>query len=97
MNGSYTYPEGLTVTETFWTKDPVQKTDLSKDPGYSGRVETLTDEQKHFSLRLSDVTKKDEHQYVFRIITKDGKNKWLGTPGVQLRVTGELHPQMIQL
>ncbi|KAI4877002.1 hypothetical protein NFI96_004733 [Prochilodus magdalenae] len=90
MNGSYTHPEGLTVTETFLVikpdegKDP---TDLRQDPGYSGRVETLTDEQKHFSLRLSDVTKKDEHEYGFRIITDVEKQRWLGKPGVQLRVT----------
>ncbi|KAI4885588.1 hypothetical protein NFI96_007814 [Prochilodus magdalenae] len=90
MNGSYTLPEHLTVTETFWVIDPVEgkePTDLSKDPGYSGRVETLTDEQKHFSLRLSDVMKKDEHEYGFRIITNEGKERWAGTPGVQLRVT----------
>ncbi|KAI4902846.1 hypothetical protein NFI96_026845 [Prochilodus magdalenae] len=86
MNGSYTYPEGLTVNQTFWTKDLVQKTDLSKDPGYSGRV-SLTDEQKHFSLRLSDVMKKDEHQYCFRIKTNEHYERWLNKPGVQLRVT----------
>ncbi|KAI4895900.1 hypothetical protein NFI96_014987, partial [Prochilodus magdalenae] len=93
MNGSYTHPEALTVKETFWIIDPVQgkkSTDLSKDPGYSGRVETLIDKQKHFSLRLRDVMKKDEHQYCFRIITDIGGQRWLGTPGVQLRVTDVL-------
>ncbi|XP_036412899.1 B-cell receptor CD22-like [Colossoma macropomum] len=93
MNGTYTHPERLTVTETFWDIDLVQgvePTDLSEDPDYSGRVECLTDEQKHFSLKLSDVMKKDEHQYCFRIITNEEKEKWAATPGVQLRVT-ELH------
>ncbi|XP_036412879.1 titin-like [Colossoma macropomum] len=90
MNGTYTHPENLTVTETFWTLDPDKKPDLSKDPDYSGRVEYFTDEQKHFSLKLSDVMKKDEHQFCFRIKTNVEKQRWVGTPGVQLRVT-DLH------
>uniref|UniRef100_A0A3B4EM63 Ig-like domain-containing protein n=1 Tax=Pygocentrus nattereri TaxID=42514 RepID=A0A3B4EM63_PYGNA len=78
---------------TFWIIDPVKgvkKIDLSKDPDYSGRVECLTDKQKHFSLKLSDVMKKDEHRFCFRIITNVEKERWAGEPGVQLRVT-ELH------
>ncbi|XP_036412895.1 uncharacterized protein LOC118797734 [Colossoma macropomum] len=90
MNGTYTHPEGLTVTKTFWTIDPDNVHDLSKDPDYSGRVEYFTDEQKHFSLKLSDVMKKDEHQFCFRIRKNEEKEKWTGCPGVQLRVT-ELH------
>uniref|UniRef100_A0A3B4CZD7 Ig-like domain-containing protein n=1 Tax=Pygocentrus nattereri TaxID=42514 RepID=A0A3B4CZD7_PYGNA len=93
MNGTFTHPEGLTVTETFSIIDPVpgvEPTDLSKGPDYSGRVECLTDEQKRFSLKLSDVMKKDEHQFYFRIITNVEIERWVGTPGVQLRVT-ELH------
>ncbi|XP_036413124.1 B-cell receptor CD22-like [Colossoma macropomum] len=96
MNGTYTYPEHLTVTETFWGIHPVpgmDPTDLSKDPDYSGRFEYLTDEQKHFSLKLSDVVKKDEHRYCFRIITNEEKERWLGEPGVQLRVI-ELHVEI---
>uniref|UniRef100_A0AAR2LFX1 Ig-like domain-containing protein n=1 Tax=Pygocentrus nattereri TaxID=42514 RepID=A0AAR2LFX1_PYGNA len=90
MNGTFTHPEGLTVTETFWFIDPVkgvEPTDLSKDPVYSGRVKFLTDDQKHFSLKLSDVMKKDEHRFYFRIITNEEKERWAGEPGVQLRVT----------
>ncbi|KAL7845246.1 hypothetical protein AOLI_G00234380 [Acnodon oligacanthus] len=90
MNGSFTHPEGLTVNETFWTIDPVKgvkPTDLSKEPVYSGRVEFFTDEQKHFSLKLSDVMEKDEHQFCFRIKTNGGKERRTGAPGVQLRVT----------
>ncbi|KAL7845256.1 hypothetical protein AOLI_G00234480 [Acnodon oligacanthus] len=93
MNGTFTHPEGLTVTETFWTIAPVpgvNPTDLSKEPVYSGRVEFFTDEQKHFSLKLSDVMEKDEQQFCFRIITNGGKERWLGKPGVQLNIR-ELH------
>uniref|UniRef100_A0A3B4CB66 Ig-like domain-containing protein n=1 Tax=Pygocentrus nattereri TaxID=42514 RepID=A0A3B4CB66_PYGNA len=93
MNGTFTHPEYLTVTETFWFIHPVkdvEPTDLSKDPDYSGRVEFFTDKQKHFSLKLSEVMKKDEHHFYFRIITNVEKERWAGEPGVQLRVTGEL-------
>ncbi|KAL7852134.1 hypothetical protein SRHO_G00179190 [Serrasalmus rhombeus] len=93
MNGTFTHPKRLTVNETFWFIDPVpgvELTDLSKDPVYSGRVEFFTDDQKHFSLKLSDVMKKDEHQFYFRIITNVENEKWAGVPGVRLRVT-ELH------
>ncbi|XP_036412977.1 B-cell receptor CD22-like [Colossoma macropomum] len=93
INGTYTHPEHLTVTETFCFIYPVQNvepTDLSKDPDYLGRVKYLTDEQKHFSLKLSDVMERDDRQYYFRIRTNEEKEKWFGTPGVQLRVT-ELH------
>ncbi|XP_037399424.1 B-cell receptor CD22-like [Pygocentrus nattereri] len=90
MNATFTHPENLTVKETFWTLNKHQKPNLSKDPVYSGRVEFFTDDQKHFSLKLSDVMKKDEHQFYFRIITNVEKERWVGEPGVQLRVT-ELH------
>ncbi|XP_066516701.1 B-cell receptor CD22-like [Hoplias malabaricus] len=89
MNGSYTHPDGHTV-KTFWIIDPiegVEKPDLSKESDYSGRVEYFTDEQKHFSLKLSNVEKNDENEYYFRIITNIEKEKWMGKPGVQLKVT----------
>ncbi|KAM9454167.1 sialoadhesin-like [Clarias gariepinus] len=90
MNVSYTHPTGLTVTQTFWFINPVQgtqETDLRNEPGYSDRVEYLGDEQKHFSLRLSDVKKTDENVYYFRIITNVDKERWTGFPGVTLTVT----------
>ncbi|XP_037399356.1 B-cell receptor CD22-like isoform X2 [Pygocentrus nattereri] len=90
MNGTFTHPEGLTVTETFWTVDPSEKPDLSKSPDYSGRVEYLSTKQKQSSLKLSDLMKKDEEKFFFRIITNVEKERWVGQPGVQLRVT-ELH------
>ncbi|KAK3530215.1 hypothetical protein QTP86_018252, partial [Hemibagrus guttatus] len=54
---------------------------------YSDRVQYLTDEQNHFSLRLSDVKKTDEHMYYFRITTNEEKERFLGFPGVTLTVT----------
>ncbi|XP_072514060.1 B-cell receptor CD22-like [Salminus brasiliensis] len=93
MNGTFTLPDGLNVTETFWIIDPVkgtEPTDLSKVPEYSGRVKDFSDNQKQFSLKLSNVTKKDEKDYYFRILTNVADQKWLGKPGVTLKVT-ELH------
>ncbi|XP_060754303.1 titin-like [Neoarius graeffei] len=85
MNGTYTRPTRLTVKEEFWFI--TEFTDLRNEPGYSDRVEYLGDEQKHFSLRLSDVKKTDEHVYSFRIITNEEKERWMGKPGVRLTVT----------
>ncbi|XP_053085655.1 B-cell receptor CD22-like [Pangasianodon hypophthalmus] len=90
MNGTYTHPTHLTVKNRFWSitlvhgKEPA---DLRNEPGYSGRLEYLGDEQKHFSLRLSDVKKTDEHMYYFRIRTNEETERWLGKPGVTLTVT----------
>ncbi|KAL1281347.1 hypothetical protein QQF64_000150 [Cirrhinus molitorella] len=47
------------------------------------------DKQQNCSIRLSHVTKKDEHMYYFRFITDKPDVKWLGTPGVSLTVTDD--------
>ncbi|KAM9454164.1 B-cell receptor CD22-like [Clarias gariepinus] len=90
MNGSYTHPTRLRVTETYWLINPFKNkdfTDMRKKTGYSGRVQYLGDEQKHFSLKLSDVKKTDENVYCFRIITNVYEERWTGKPGVTLTVT----------
>uniref|UniRef100_A0A4W4E3H3 Ig-like domain-containing protein n=1 Tax=Electrophorus electricus TaxID=8005 RepID=A0A4W4E3H3_ELEEL len=82
INDSYTYPAGLEVKEEFWVKEPF---DREQDtPVYcrptkdSGRVQCYVDKQQHFSLKLINVTKEDEHDYRFRIKTNVAKQKWLG-------------------
>ncbi|KAM9454169.1 B-cell receptor CD22-like [Clarias gariepinus] len=90
MNGSYTHPTHLTVTQTFWLINPVKDTkeiDPRNESGYLGRVEYFEDKQKHFSLRLSDVKKTDEHEYCFKIRTNVDAERWVGKPGVTLTVT----------
>ncbi|KAI5086363.1 B-cell receptor CD22-like, partial [Silurus meridionalis] len=87
MEATYTHPSD-TVNNRFWFINPVkgvEATDLICVPGYSGRVEYLGDEQNHFSLRLSDVKKSDEHMYYFKFITT--KDKYQGKSGITLRVT----------
>ncbi|KAI5089717.1 B-cell receptor CD22 [Silurus meridionalis] len=88
MKATYTHPTHLKVTNRFWVINPVPDkvpTDLGGEPGYSGRVEYLSETQNQFSLKLSDVKKSDEHRYCFRMITN--ADQWLGKPEVTLRVT----------
>ncbi|XP_060716484.1 B-cell receptor CD22-like [Tachysurus vachellii] len=90
MNVTYTHPPGLTVTKRFWVINPIKGkewTDLYNEPRYSGRVMYLTDVQNHFPLRLSDVKKTDEQMYYFIIRTNEGKERYLGFPGVTVSVT----------
>ncbi|KAI5617362.1 B-cell receptor CD22-like, partial [Silurus asotus] len=90
LRATYTHPTDVTVERVFWVIDPVKGrnlTDLRNDSSYSGRVEYLEGEQNHFSLRLRDVKKSDKHNYCCRIITNEDKERYLGYPGVILRVT----------
>ncbi|XP_049325488.1 B-cell receptor CD22-like [Astyanax mexicanus] len=96
IKGTFTLPADLgklKLKKTFCMKfrgSGVEPTDLSVDPDYSGRVECLTDNKTYYSLKLSNVTKKDQNKYNFRIQADDDKNKWMGKPNVILNVT-ELH------
>ncbi|XP_073762916.1 B-cell receptor CD22-like isoform X2 [Danio rerio] len=89
---TFTYPTtGYQIMKVFWNKDEVKHgvelADLSEDPEYSQRLQYLGDEQHNCTVRLSHVTKKDEHQYYFRFITDVSGGMWTGTPGVRLSVT----------
>uniref|UniRef100_A0A3B1JDW8 Ig-like domain-containing protein n=1 Tax=Astyanax mexicanus TaxID=7994 RepID=A0A3B1JDW8_ASTMX len=93
MTGRFQHPEGLKVTETFWIRDSftiLSWPDLRTASDYSGRVEYSVNEQNHVSFKLSNVIKRDEQEYCLRIITNEEKQRYLGRPGVTLRVT-ELH------
>ncbi|KAL1281343.1 hypothetical protein QQF64_000146 [Cirrhinus molitorella] len=92
LSCTFTYPTGLQIMKVFWTKTDVKNADdehpdLSEDPEYSQRLQYLGDKQQNCSIRLSHVTKKDEHMYYFRFITDKPNVKWLGAPGVSLTVT----------
>ncbi|KAG9262785.1 B-cell receptor CD22-like [Astyanax mexicanus] len=93
MNGTFTHPEHLIVKQRIWVIDAVpnqEPPDLRPVPGYSGRVEYFDDKNNNFALKLSNVMKKDEHEYCFRVTTTLETDKWIGRPGIKLRVT-ELH------
>lgn len=91
LSGSYKHPNYLTVTETFWTVNP--KKDMSinllNHPDYSGRVQYFQNKGLFF-LSLSNVTHEDEGQYCLRILTNVEKQRYLGHPGIELKVTGRV-------
>ncbi|KAI5615195.1 B-cell receptor CD22-like isoform X2, partial [Silurus asotus] len=98
MEATYTHPTNVTVIKRFWLINPVtgkEPTDLRNESGYSGRVEYLGDEQSHFSLRLSDVKKSDEHEYYFRFRTTGGG--YTGLSGITLNVTEVTEGQSVIL
>ncbi|XP_056311252.1 B-cell receptor CD22-like [Danio aesculapii] len=91
MRCTYTYPKKHKVMTAFWTRHPPKQgqeyPDLSVDPEYIQRLQYLGDKQQNCTVRLSHVTKKDEHVYYFRFTTNVTKGMWIGTPGVHLSVT----------
>ncbi|XP_073763816.1 B-cell receptor CD22 [Danio rerio] len=91
MSCTFTYPTGHQIMKVFWNKDLVihgeEHADLSEDPEYSPRLQYLGDKQQNCTVRLSHVTKKDEHKYYCRFTTNVTKERWIGTPGVRLSVT----------
>ncbi len=101
LSGSYKHPEGLTVTETYWTVNPVkgEAINLLNHPDYRDRVQFFKNTGGIFFLRLSYVTHEDEGQYCLRILTNEEKERYLGFPGIELRVTGRvkliLHSQIL--
>ncbi|XP_009293582.3 B-cell receptor CD22-like [Danio rerio] len=89
---TFTYPTpGYQIMTVFWNidfvKNGVELADLSVDPEYSQRLQYLGDEQQNCTVRLSHVTKKDEHDYFFKFNTNVTKGRWTGIPGVRLSVT----------
>ncbi|XP_066511423.1 B-cell receptor CD22-like [Hoplias malabaricus] len=91
MGCTYTYPWSHSVQRDFWTKQwPVNGTeppDLLNDPEYRDRVQFTGDKQHNSTLRLRDVTEKDQSKYYFRFITDQTGGKWQGLNGVDLSVT----------
>nr|XP_055060146.1 uncharacterized protein LOC129443914 isoform X2 [Misgurnus anguillicaudatus] len=65
----------------------VETPDLSEIPEYKDRVKYILDKKQNFILKLSNVTDEDEHVYYMKILTNVEKEKYLGRPGVQLKVT----------
>nr|XP_017211407.2 B-cell receptor CD22 [Danio rerio] len=89
---TFTYPTpGYQIMKVFWNKDLVKNggefADLSEDPEYSQRLQYLGDKKQNCTIRLSHVTKNDEHEYYFRITTNVTGGRIIGIPGVHLNVT----------
>ncbi|XP_066511432.1 B-cell receptor CD22-like [Hoplias malabaricus] len=91
MGCTYTYPINNSVQKAFWTKlqpaKMAEPPDLLNDPEYRDRVQFTGDKQHNCTLRLRDVTEKDQSKYYFRFITDQTGGKWQGAGGVDLSVT----------
>ncbi len=92
LSSSYKYPNHLTVTETFWTVNPNKDTSINllNHPDYSDRVRFFQNKEGIFFLGLSNVTHEDEGQYCLKILTNEEKERFLGYPGIELKVTGRV-------
>ncbi|XP_041788977.1 B-cell receptor CD22-like isoform X2 [Chelmon rostratus] len=86
---TYRYPPTVTnVTNKFWftkLKTNGDYVNLRTDPEYSGRVKYDCD-QNSCTLRITDVTDRDQANYKFRFITDQPDGKYTGLPGVTLSV-----------
>ncbi|XP_067259996.1 B-cell receptor CD22-like isoform X2 [Chanodichthys erythropterus] len=90
LSGIYKHPDRLTVTEIFWTVNPVkdkENINLLNLPDYRDRVQYFHNKDKTFILTLSNVRLEDEGMYCLRIVTNKEREKYLGFPGIELRVT----------
>ncbi|XP_050958628.1 B-cell receptor CD22-like isoform X1 [Labeo rohita] len=90
LSGTYKYPAGLNVTEIFWTINPVKQQEninLFNNPNYTGRVKYFPTKNQTFALSLSNVTHEDKGMYCLRIVTNEEKQRFLGFPGIDLKVT----------
>uniref|UniRef100_A0A671W0D5 Immunoglobulin domain-containing protein n=1 Tax=Sparus aurata TaxID=8175 RepID=A0A671W0D5_SPAAU len=96
INCTYTYPSRLfgrdnEVKETFWLTKLSGNTpvDLRTDSDYQDRVEYSCSE-KSCTLRITDLRESDSAEYQFMFITKQPDGRYTGSPGVTLRVTGNI-------
>ncbi|XP_056595667.1 B-cell receptor CD22-like [Triplophysa dalaica] len=90
LSGNFTQPDYLTRTEIFWTVNPVREKktpDLSIEPEYKGRVKYILSDDQIFNLTLYNATNEDEKMYCVRIMTDKEHEKYLGYPGIELKVT----------
>uniref|UniRef100_A0AAQ4NSB0 Ig-like domain-containing protein n=1 Tax=Gasterosteus aculeatus aculeatus TaxID=481459 RepID=A0AAQ4NSB0_GASAC len=88
----YTYPHGIRysdIKDRFWfTKEKDgEPVDLRTDSEYSGRV-NYTCYSKDCYLIITDVRESDSAEYKFTFMTNKPGEKYTGSPGVTLSVTG---------
>ncbi|XP_059410805.1 B-cell receptor CD22-like isoform X2 [Carassius carassius] len=80
----------IPVKQTFWTVNPVKgekNINLMDHPDYKGRVQYSPEKEQTCVLKLSNVTHEDEGIYCLRILTNVEKERFLGFPGIELKVT----------
>ncbi|XP_036428207.1 B-cell receptor CD22-like [Colossoma macropomum] len=91
LSCSYIYPEGLTVTKSFWFIESLRKTnvepeDVRESDQYKGRVQ-YSRTLNYCRMTITDLRESDAHTYRFRFYTDDPKGRYTGSPGVTLSVT----------
>ena len=86
ISSTYTHPSYYKITKTFWVKGKAHNKDLKEDSKYTDRVKYIDTKVNHHILKITDLRETDSAKYNFRIIPDKGK--YLGSPGVQLTVTG---------
>uniref|UniRef100_A0A4W5MEE5 Ig-like domain-containing protein n=1 Tax=Hucho hucho TaxID=62062 RepID=A0A4W5MEE5_9TELE len=88
VNLSCTYVGYDYTTSTFWFRsDKSTPEDLTRDPGYAGRVEYIGTYKGPFTLRISDLIEEDSAEYRFTFKTHN--IEWGHSfPGTTLSVTG---------
>ncbi|XP_057187778.1 B-cell receptor CD22-like [Triplophysa rosa] len=88
---TYTYPPGHQVKNVFWTTTALgtgrEPPNLFNDPEYRHRIQYLGDKQHNCTIRLTHVKQTDSHEYYFRFTTNITNGKWIGRPGVTLKLT----------
>ncbi|XP_071202446.1 B-cell receptor CD22-like [Salvelinus alpinus] len=85
---SCTYVGYYSTTSTFWFRsDKLTPEDLTRDPGYAGRVEHTGTYRGPFTLRITDLREEDSAEYRFTFKTYNFE--WgRSFPGTTLTVTG---------
>ncbi|XP_045569327.1 uncharacterized protein isoform X2 [Salmo salar] len=85
---SCTYVGYYSTTSTFWFRsDKSTPEDLTRDPGYTGRVEYTGTYKGPFTLRISDLIEEDSAEYRFTFKTQNFE--WGHSfPGTTMSVTG---------
>ncbi|XP_075939146.1 B-cell receptor CD22-like [Anarhichas minor] len=88
---SYTYPSRIQdrdIKNRFWFKEKDgEPVNLRTDSKYSGRVQYRCYEKK-CTLIIRDLRESDSAEYKFRFTTNQPDEKYTGSPGVTLSVTG---------
>ena len=95
MSCTYRYPStenAIKVEQVIWftsgnSRNPF---DLRGDSHYAGRVQYIC-VNFNCTLRITDLRESDATEYKFRFITNQTGGSYTGSPGVTLRVTGNIY------
>lgn len=92
MSCEYTYPRRLTVKEAFWVKADSQTSNLMANPDYNRRAtaDCGNVQEGRCTLTLQGLKKGDDVTYLCRITTHTAGQRWVGHPGVTLKIAGNL-------